>query len=451
VSALSPQVFTEVGEPIWWLASSRTGCCSGSITCSGSTGTTAASTRPAVPDEVAQGEDARRSSAAARGVPVELHAARRRRDRGAAPRRRVPALRVSPTRRWTRRRGIIWQANCMDASRRRRSSSRSSRASRTCRSGATTTRTGTRTSRSRTRRRRSSPTSGGSNYRRRVAAALKIWLDDITGVRRANVYLPTASTSSRPADTIAIQEPTIQQKVEIPWAALEGRREVRRNPLGSSRSSRCATVRGCLVEGESEIADVIPIQNQINGFLFLLALAGYFGAHRQRWAVRDQDGRRRARRTRGAVRRRDRPADRLENPDTKFGEFGRPTSAGTSRRSSRRSAHRRHTRTPRHYLIEQGQSPSGDAIKSAESGLVKKVERSSGRSAKGSRRRSGSPAETALVEARLHADGHPPDPRAEGLQPGDVRGARACRRHSRARRAATRGRVTPQPTGWTTP
>ena len=33
------------------------------------------------------------------------------------------------------------------------------------------------------------------------------------------------------------------------------------------------------------------------------------------------------------------------------------------------------TRTPRHYLIEQGQSPSGDAIESAESGLVKKTER----------------------------------------------------------------------------
>jgi hypothetical protein len=33
------------------------------------------------------------------------------------------------------------------------------------------------------------------------------------------------------------------------------------------------------------------------------------------------------------------------------------------------------SRTPRHYLIEQGQSPSGDAIQSAESGLVKKVQR----------------------------------------------------------------------------
>ena len=33
------------------------------------------------------------------------------------------------------------------------------------------------------------------------------------------------------------------------------------------------------------------------------------------------------------------------------------------------------TRTPKHYLLPTGQEPSGDAIKSAESGLVKKVQR----------------------------------------------------------------------------
>ena len=31
------------------------------------------------------------------------------------------------------------------------------------------------------------------------------------------------------------------------------------------------------------------------------------------------------------------------------------------------------TRTPRHYFLQQGQAPSGDAIKSAEAGLVAKV------------------------------------------------------------------------------
>jgi hypothetical protein len=36
------------------------------------------------------------------------------------------------------------------------------------------------------------------------------------------------------------------------------------------------------------------------------------------------------------------------------------------------------TRTPRHYLFQEGQSPSGDAIESAESGIVKKVERKHG-------------------------------------------------------------------------
>jgi hypothetical protein len=33
------------------------------------------------------------------------------------------------------------------------------------------------------------------------------------------------------------------------------------------------------------------------------------------------------------------------------------------------------TRTPRHYLLPQGQEPSGDSVRSAESGLTKKVRR----------------------------------------------------------------------------
>lgn len=216
---------------------------------------------------------------------------------------------------------------------------------------------------------------GGSNYRRRVAG-LKIWLDDINGVRRANVYLPDAIYKFQaPADSIAIQEPTIQQKVEIPWAALEGNDAEVPNPLGIVPIIPLRNHPRLLVEGESEIADVIPIQNQINGFLFLLALAGYFGAHRQRWATGIKMGTD----ERGAPEEPfDVAIDRLiasENPDTSFGEFGQTDLGGYIKAIEQKVLHIAvNTRTPRHYLIEQGQSPSGDAIKSAESGLVQKVQ-----------------------------------------------------------------------------
>src|SRR5690606_39571632 len=64
----------------------------------------------------------------------------------------------------------------------------------------------------------------------------------------------------------------------------------------------------------------------------------------------------------------------LENPDAKVLEL-----AGSDMTPYLR-AHERDiqdiaviTRTPRHYLFQEGQSPSGDAIKSAETGLVAKV------------------------------------------------------------------------------
>jgi hypothetical protein len=131
-----------------------------------------------------------------------------------------------------------------------------------------------------------------------------------------------------------------------------------------------------LLEGESELADVYRIQTQINGFLFLLALAGYFGAHKQRWAV----GISLMEDNRGQPREPfDTAVDKLwvtENPEAKFGEFSATDLGGYISAIEQKVLHIAvTTRTPRHYLIQQGQSPSGDAIKSAESGLTKKVER----------------------------------------------------------------------------
>ena len=230
----------------------------------------------------------------------------------------------------------------------------------------------------------------GSNYTRR-AAALKVWDDEILGVQRANVYLPggifkfqrdgseksasatltgdertfgdtvpggARSSSTQTAGWVEIEDSFVKN----PWKVV---------PIIPLRNRPRLTM-----EGESEIEDVYRIQNQINGFLFLLALAGYMGAHRQRWAtglelMEDDKGR--------PVEPFNSAVDRLwatENPQVKFGEFSQTDLDGYIRAIEQKILHIAvTTRTPRHYLVQDGQSPSGDALRSAESGLTKKVER----------------------------------------------------------------------------
>jgi hypothetical protein len=122
----------------------------------------------------------------------------------------------------------------------------------------------------------------GSSYRER-AAALKTWDDDWTGQRRANVYLTDGiykfeakkdtsgnPSGSRPEDAV--------RWVELPELFVP-------NPIGVVPIVPIRNRPTLRREGRSEIGDLFRIQNQINGFLFLLALAGYFGAHKQRWAI----------------------------------------------------------------------------------------------------------------------------------------------------------------------
>jgi len=218
----------------------------------------------------------------------------------------------------------------------------------------------------------------GSNFRRR-AAGLKVWRDIWTGKDRANVYLPSGifKFEAPSADEAKIGTPVglaHESDTDRRWKELEA--EFVGNPLGVVPIIPLRNRPRLLVEGESEIADVFRGQNQINGFLFLLALAGYFGAHRQRWAIgikmmSDEAS--------PGVDQIDTAIDKLwasENPLAKFGDFEQTDLSGYIKAIEQAVLHIAvTTRTPRHYLIEQGQSPSGDAIKSAESGLVKKVER----------------------------------------------------------------------------
>jgi hypothetical protein len=226
----------------------------------------------------------------------------------------------------------------------------------------------------------------GSNYRKR-AAALKVWTDENTGTRRANVYLPEGIYKFEEKDEPQADKSTLSytnapaEAVErASWEQLPDAAGFAANPLRVVPIIPLRNRPRILDEGRSELADIFHVQNQINGFLFLLALAGYFGAHKQRWAVglkimEDENKR--------PVEPFDVDVGKLwvatagaDGQEVKFGEFSQTELSGYIKAIEQKILHIAvTTRTPRHYLIEQGQSPSGDAIRSAESGLVKKVER----------------------------------------------------------------------------
>lgn len=221
----------------------------------------------------------------------------------------------------------------------------------------------------------------GSNYKRR-AAALKVWLDDWTGMRRANVYMPDGiyKYEARPVENQGPSTPAsaaISGEEKPQWNQLDGNDGFVRNRLGIVPIIPLRNRPRLLVEGVSELADLYHIQNGINGFLFLLALAGYFGAHRQRWAsgvalMEDEQTGQPREPFNAAI-------DQVwvnENPDAKFGDFDQTNLDGYIKAIDQKVQHLAiTTRTPKHYLLPEGQEPSGDAIKSAESGLVKKVEK----------------------------------------------------------------------------
>jgi hypothetical protein len=126
--------------------------------------------------------------------------------------------------------------------------------------------------------------------------------------------------------------------------------------------------------GESEIDDVYLSQDRINEMLFNRALAAWTSAYRQKWATGleipvDDDG--------NPVEQFQAAVDRFwssEDPNTKFGSFDATELKQFIEAIEEDVKHIAvQTRTPRHYLVESGQTPSGDSIKSAESGLVAKV------------------------------------------------------------------------------
>lgn len=196
-------------------------------------------------------------------------------------------------------------------------------------------------------------------HRRRLAAALKVWIDDWTGQKMATLYLPDGIHKFR------------APKDGTEWSVRE---DSLPNPLGVVPVAVFRNRPRLLTGGRSEIGDLLDIQDRINKTIFDRMMAAEYSSYRQRYSIgmeipRDEDGNPRAP-FEAAV-------DRLwmaEDPEVRFGEFSAtdlgPYIAAVEADINAMAAI---SRTPPHYLLGAMVNISGDALKAAESGLSSKA------------------------------------------------------------------------------
>ena len=210
--------------------------------------------------------------------------------------------------------------------------------------------------------------------RHQTVMGLKRWCDD-SGYWHATLYTPAnlyKFTASQGAGAAGTMPPTgswsPRDTSGEPWPLP--------NPFGTVPLIEFPNNPRLLTGGRSELSGgAIEMMDRINETVFNRMLAAQFSAFRQKWISgmeipRDPNTGVPVEPFRAAV-------DRLwmsENPDAKFGEFGEATLQNYIAAAEADIAHLASiTRTPAYYLLPRGQMPSGEALKAAETGLVKKV------------------------------------------------------------------------------
>jgi hypothetical protein len=206
----------------------------------------------------------------------------------------------------------------------------------------------------------------------RRAAALKVWRDDWTGRLLATLYLPDEiskwqSTTRRRSvlgDRVA-WEPRVVEDEEWPLP----------NPLDVVPVVPLENKPRLLKPGVSELKPVIPIQDAVNKLVADLLVGSEEGAQRRRWATgieipRDP-------KTGQEIETFEKAVGRLWHVKAKDAQFGDFQVTELSNFVSAIEMFVQHcasqTRTPPHYFFLRGEFPSGESIKSAETGLVAKT------------------------------------------------------------------------------
>lgn len=206
--------------------------------------------------------------------------------------------------------------------------------------------------------------------RKKRAAALKCWVED-DGRKMSTLYLPDEIWKfEAPKSGTTIQSYNLRVVPGEAESPLP-------NPLGVVPVVPLVNRQRWAPGGESEIAQVIPLQDAVNKLVSDMLLASEFGAFRQKWATgleipEDPETHQPLEPFKTAV-------DRLWTSDqegTKFGEFSATDLQNFVLAIELIVQHiASQTRTPPHYFYLKGNFPSGEAIKSAETGLVAKAKR----------------------------------------------------------------------------
>jgi len=218
--------------------------------------------------------------------------------------------------------------------------------------------------------------------RRERLAALKVWRDSDAAMLYATLYLPGAVWKyERRLGAMASQGGvsgwtstafggwTARLVADEPWPLP--------NPLGVVPVVPLYNKPRIRGTGVSEIKNVIPMQDATNKLLADMMVASEFAAFRQRWATgleipEDPDEKGPSESFQHAINRLWTSPDK----DTQFGNFD-VTELGNYTTAIELIVQHiaSQTRTPPHYFYLSGQFPSGESIKSAETGLVAKARR----------------------------------------------------------------------------
>lgn len=206
------------------------------------------------------------------------------------------------------------------------------------------------------------------------AAAIKRFVND-DGYLWATLYLPDGLykfMSKRPFDSLVAAGQIEWQQREI-----DGEMWPLPNPMkGEVPVVPLMNDPRLLTGGVSELVDAIPLQDAINKTILDMLVASEFAAAPQRYAVgfqppKDENGQ--------PLPVFEKLVNRLwvsSNKDTTFGQFPQADLAPYVKTAEMLVTHlASRTRTPPHYFYLNGQFPSGEAVKSAETGLVAKARR----------------------------------------------------------------------------
>jgi hypothetical protein len=213
--------------------------------------------------------------------------------------------------------------------------------------------------------------------RRQRAAALKRWVDD-DGYEQATLYLPTEIYKYRSRQKLQSSGQRMSTSV-MRWVPREVASEQwpLPNPLGVVPVVPLENRPRLLRAGVSEIKRVVPLQDAVNKTVADMMVASEFGAAPQRWATGLEVPTDPV--TGQALAVFNTMVDRMltsGDPNSRFGQFTQTDLTVFVKAVEMLVQHiASQTRTPPHYFALTGQFPSGDAIKSAETGLVAKVQR----------------------------------------------------------------------------